>query len=97
MLERGPLRYTPAGLPAQDLRLAHASEVREAGAPRKLAFEVRAVALGDLAGTAARLAVGEAIRVEGYLAPALRGTGLRLQLTDIAPMSPPPTRSNVQE
>ncbi|MBB1161273.1 primosomal replication protein N [Aquariibacter albus] len=97
LAERGILRYTPAGLPALDLRLTHASEVVEAGAVRKIAFEIRALALGELAGQAAQLAVGEAIQVEGFLGPAFRGAGVRLHVTGFQPMSSPPIRSKVQE
>jgi len=43
------LRYTPAGLPALNLRLEHASELIEAGQPRQVKAGVKAVAFGVLA------------------------------------------------
>ena len=47
-MERGALRYTPAGLPALDLSLKHESEVSEDGQPRKVSLEIRAVAIGEI-------------------------------------------------
>ena len=41
IVERQALRYTPAGLPALDLRIAHASQVQEAGAVRQVSVEMR--------------------------------------------------------
>ena len=46
LVERGALRYTPAGLPALDLSLKHESEVSEDGQPRKVSLEIKAVAIG---------------------------------------------------
>jgi primosomal replication protein N len=39
------LRYTPAGLPALNMRLEHESEVQEAGQTRQVKAAVKAVAL----------------------------------------------------
>ena len=46
LVERGALRYTPAGLPALDFELKHESELSEDGQPRKVSMEIRAVAIG---------------------------------------------------
>lgn len=97
LLERGALRHTPAGLPALDLRLAHASRVHEAGAPRQIAFEIRALALGEMAGQAAQWALGQGLEVEGFLGPAIRGSGLRLHLTAFRPTSSVSTLKHSQE
>jgi primosomal replication protein N len=70
--EAKALRYTPAGLPALDLLLAHESEAVEAGLRRQVKVEVRAVAFGVDAETLARQAVGSGFRFTGFLA-ALRG------------------------
>ena len=37
LVEKGAVRYTPAGLAAFDLSLKHESQVSQAGAPRKVA------------------------------------------------------------
>jgi primosomal replication protein N len=46
LVERGALRYTPAGLPALDLSLKHESEVTQDGQPRKISMEIKARAIG---------------------------------------------------
>ena len=48
LVERGALRYTPAGLPALDLGLEARVEVSEAGQPRKVSMEIKAVAIGAI-------------------------------------------------
>ena len=71
--EAQALRYTPAGLPALDLRLEHESEVREADATRQVRVEVKAVAFGTDAETLARQAIGSAFRFTGFLAAPRHG------------------------
>ena len=44
--EAAALRYTPAGIPALDLRLEHESETLEAGQKRQVRVELKAVAFG---------------------------------------------------
>ena len=66
--EAKPLRYTPAGLPALDLRLEHESEALEAGQKRQVKAEIRAVAFGTDAETLSRQAIGSAYRFTGFLA-----------------------------
>jgi len=70
--EAKALRYTPAGVPALDLRLEHESEALEAGTRRQVKVEIRAVAFGADAETLARQAIGSGFRFTGFLA-ALRG------------------------
>lgn len=71
--EAAALRYTPAGLPALDLRLAHESEATEAGSRRQVRVEIRAVAFGADAETLARQAVGSGFRFTGFLAAPRHG------------------------
>ena len=71
--EAKPLRYTPAGLPALDLRLDHESDALEAGAKRQVKVEIRAVAFGTDAETLARQAIGSGFRFTGFLAAARNG------------------------
>jgi primosomal replication protein N len=66
--EAKPLRYTPAGVPALDLTLEHASEALEAGQSRQVKVEIRAVAFGADAETLARQAIGSGFRFTGFLA-----------------------------
>ena len=66
--EANALRYTPAGLPAIDLRLEHESEAVEAGQKRQVRVEVKAVAFGAAAETLARQPIGSQWRFTGFLA-----------------------------
>ena len=71
--EAAALRYTPAGLPAIDLRLEHESEALEAGLQRQVRVEIRAVAFGTDAETLARQAIGSSYRFSGFLAAPRHG------------------------
>lgn len=62
------LRYTPAGIPALNLTLAHRSAQSEAGMAREVECEVKVVALGEQAQQAARCKVGDGLRIHGFLA-----------------------------
>jgi len=66
--ELGVLRFTPAGLPAIDLRLEHESTVDEAGKPRQVKAALKAVAFGGVAERLARQAMGSHWRFRGFLA-----------------------------
>jgi len=68
LLERGALRYTPAGIPAIDFRIAHESEQVEAGSSRKVECEVACVALGAEATRLAQWQVDGVVHLTGFLA-----------------------------
>ena len=78
-----PLRYTPAGLPALDIRLEHESLQREAGADRQVKASVEALAFGALAERLARQALGSVWRFQGFLATGRSGKGLVFHIQDI--------------
>ncbi len=78
-----PLRYTPAGLPALDIRLEHESLQREAGANRQVKASVKALAFGALAERLARQALGSVWRFQGFLATRRSGKGLVFHIQDI--------------
>ena len=67
------LRYTPAGLPALDLRLEHESQIVEAGQERQVNVEVKAVAFGTLAETIGKQAIGSPWKFTGFLATPRNG------------------------
>ena len=67
------MRYTPAGLPALNLRLEHESEVLEAGGKRVVKVVVKALAFGTLAERLAKQAIGSVWRFNGFLANARQG------------------------
>ena len=66
--ELGALRFTPAGLPAVDLRLEHESTVAEAGQPRQIKAALKAVAFGAVAERLAKQALGSLWLFRGFLA-----------------------------
>ncbi|ARV17740.1 primosomal replication protein N [Comamonadaceae bacterium OS-4] len=67
------MRYTPAGLPALNLRLEHESVVQEAGSSRTVKVVVKAVAFGTLAERLAKQAIGSVWNFTGFLANARQG------------------------
>jgi primosomal replication protein N len=79
LAERGELRYTPAGIPAIECQLRHASTQPEAGGERRVECELAAVAYGEPATALARVADGAALRCKGFLARRYR-TGITVAL-----------------
>jgi primosomal replication protein N len=77
------MRYTPAGLPALDLRLEHESQVREAGQARQIKLELKAVAFGAMAEQLARQAVGSCWQFTGFLGNTRNSKGLLLHIQQI--------------
>ncbi len=80
--EQAALRYTPAGLPALDLILEHASEVQEAGQMRKVQLKLRALAIGSLAERLAKQAVGSVWMFQGFLATPRQGKSVVLHIQE---------------
>ena len=80
--ELGTLRYTPAGLPALDLKLEHESTVEEAGKPRQVRAALKAVAFGAMAERLARQAMGSLWRFQGFLATPGNGKHPVLHIQD---------------
>ncbi|MBI3524111.1 MAG: primosomal replication protein N [Betaproteobacteria bacterium] len=68
LLELATLRYTPAGIPALNFRIAHASEQIEAATRRVVECEMAALALGQPALLLAGAKPGDALRLTGFLA-----------------------------
>ena len=68
VVESGALRFTPAGLPALDLKLEHESTVPEAGKPRQVKAVLKAVAFGGVAERLAMQAMGSLWHFQGFLA-----------------------------
>jgi primosomal replication protein N len=71
-----PLRYTPAGLPALELRLEHESNVQEAGQDRLAKAVVKAVAFGTMAERLAKQAIGSVWCFSGFVATPRNGKNL---------------------
>jgi primosomal replication protein N len=85
VIECKPLRFTPAGIPVLELMLAHESEVMEGGRSRRVEMAVNAMAIGDLARTLERTALGKRMKIEGFLAATRKGSSrLRLHIQQVA-------------
>jgi primosomal replication protein N len=85
LLERGAVRYTPAGLPAIDCRLCHESAVTEDGQPRRVSLEIKALAIGAMSRPLGAMALGSAGMFAGFLASARNGRGLLFHITELTP------------
>ena len=81
--ELPPLRYTPAGLPALDLRLEHTSSQQEAGHERKVTVHVKAVAFGALAQRLARQAPESIWTFQGFLTTPRNSQTVVLHIQDV--------------
>ncbi|WP_396435745.1 primosomal replication protein N [Limnohabitans sp.] len=80
--EQAALRYTPAGLPALDLILEHASDIEEAGQMRKVQLKLRALAFGSLAERLVKQAVGSVWTFKGFLATPRQGKSVVLHIQE---------------
>ena len=85
LLELGLVRYTPAGLMALDLSLKHESQVQEAGKPRKVSMELKAVVVGDLGKRLQALGVGGTALFSGFLTHQRNGRGTVFHVTAVDP------------
>jgi len=83
LLERGALRYTPAGLPALDLSLKHESQVTQDGTARQVFFEIKARAIGAITQQAATLELGSTHGFAGFLGSARNGRGIVFHVTEL--------------
>jgi primosomal replication protein N len=89
LVGREMLRYTPAGIPILDAKLAHRSEVSQAGHRRQVEFDVALSFAGPMAQSAERLQLGQAISASGFLAPRRRlSKTLVLHVTRFAELEP---------
>ena len=91
LVERGAVRYTPAGLPAIDCKLQHGSTVTEDGQLRQVSVEIKALAIGALAQPLGALALGSTGLFGGFLGMARNGRGLLFHITELTPDDPTPS------
>jgi len=83
IVQAAPIRYTPAGIPALDLMLEHASTVLESGHPRQVKLSIRAVAFGTLAETLSKASFDDVHGFSGYLGLSRNGKGVVFHIQDI--------------
>ncbi len=82
IVERSALRFTPAGLPALDLRLEHESQIDEAGSQRQVKASLKALAIGAVAERLAVQAVGFDGCFTGFLASPRNARHVVLHIQD---------------
>jgi primosomal replication protein N len=85
IVESSTLRFTPAGLPALDLQLEHASELPEAGVSRQIRLTLKAIALGGLAERLAQQSMGSAWRFTGFLASSRNSKAVIFHIQEFKP------------
>ena len=68
LLERGALRYTPAGIAVLEFLLGHVSQQIEAGTARTVECEMACIAVGTPALLLAEGQQGTSVLVSGFLA-----------------------------
>jgi primosomal replication protein N len=78
------MRYTPAGIPALNLRLEHESETQEAGQPRQIKVAVKAVAFGAMAERLAKQAIGSVWKFSGFLGNARHGKSIVFHIQEFS-------------
>lgn len=78
------MRYTPAGLPALDLKLEHESMAPEAGQDRQVKASVKAVAFGALAERLAKQAIGSVWCFSGFVATPRNGKNLVFHIQEFS-------------
>lgn len=83
--EAKALRYTPAGIPALDLRLEHESVVQEAGQSRQVKAAIKAVALGTVAERIGTQPIGSLLRFQGFLATPRNGKYVVFHIQEFSP------------
>ena len=71
--ELDALRYTPAGLPALNMKLEHESNIQEAGQLRQVNAALKAVAFGSMAERLAKQVIGSTWKFNGFLATPRNG------------------------
>ena len=84
IVERAALRFTPAGLPALDMSLRHESEVVQLGGSRKVSFEIRARAVGEVTAPLLAAELGVEHGFAGFLGAQRNGRGIVFHIQSIA-------------
>ena len=83
IVERDAMRFTPAGVPALNLRLEHTSDVLEAGQVRQVRAAIKAVAFGPMAERLAAQPVGGQWRFSGFLASTRNARQVQLHIQEL--------------
>ena len=81
------MRYTPAGLPALDMRLEHGSDVQEVGQTRQAKANLKAVALGSVAERLVQQALGQEFRFTGFISSSRNSKQIIFHIQDFQHIS----------
>ena len=73
LVEISSLRYTPAGLPALNFLLESETQVQEMGAKRQVKVNLNALAIGHVAESIGKQALGSVWKFTGFLGAARQG------------------------
>jgi primosomal replication protein N len=84
--EAESLRYTPAGLPALNVRLEHESQINELGQARQISAVVKSVAFGVLAERLAKQAIGSDWQFSGFMATPRNGKHMVFHIQEFVPI-----------
>ncbi len=84
LVEVSPLRYTPAGLPALNFSLESDAEVQEMSATRQVKVSLKALAIGHLAESIGKQAVGSVWKFTGFLGAARQGKNVVFHIQEFA-------------
>jgi primosomal replication protein N len=87
LAELDVLRYTPAGVPALNLRLDHESTQQEAGQDRQVKAVIKALAFGANAERLAKMPVGSMWIFQGFLATPKNGKHAALHIQEFQQVS----------
>jgi len=66
-----------------DFVLKHESQVQEAGRPRKVSLEIKAVVIGELSARIQALGMGTQARFGGFLSAQRNGRGTVFHVTEL--------------
>jgi primosomal replication protein N len=84
LVEVSSLRYTPAGLPALNFSLESDTEVQEMSATRQVKVSLKALAIGHLAESIGKQAVGSVWKFTGFLGAARQGKNVVFHIQEFA-------------
>jgi primosomal replication protein N len=82
--ELDAMRYTPAGMPALNLKLEHESETQEAGQIRQIKVAVKAVAFGALAERLVKQPIGSVWKFSGFLGNTRNGKSIVFHIQEFS-------------
>jgi primosomal replication protein N len=91
VLQLGSIRYTPAGLMALDLGLKHEGQAQEAGKPRQVSLEIKALGIGEICKRLQSLGVGAEALFKGFLSHQRNGRGMIFHVTAVEAVDEPST------